>query len=86
MLVFVCQASCYTREGAKSGDPIRSACAMSQLDGEIEHAMRATVEPLRMFRRKSQSANCPWKIPVLHPQRLEELTDLKLDLTTPESC
>ena len=28
----------------------------------------------------------PWSFPVLHPERLEELDDLKLDLTAPESC
>ena len=40
--------------------------------------------PIGMFRRKSLSA--PRKNPPRHTHRLEELTDLKLNLPTPESC
>ena len=40
--------------------------------------------PIGMFRRKWQSATCPRKIPVKHTDRLEELTDLELYLTTPD--
>ena len=40
--------------------------------------------PIGMSRRKWLSAPCPRKIPLKHADRLEELTDLELYLTTPD--